>query len=556
VPNAFLEPLVARIRGSAGDPYCRFISGETETLLTWEDLGASAARFLAAYRTRNLQPGAVILIFLRHTPQLYGSFFGAMLGGFVPSFMPCISPRQIPAVYWASHRTLFEKVRPAAVVADRATIDEMRSNGLGLERIEVIEADDIGSGSPADHQWLVPDALQIGLLQHSSGTTGLKKGVALSYDAIAKQLDSYADSLALRQDDMIVSWLPLYHDMGLVACLLLPTMRGIPFVHLDALEWVAEPAGLLSRLTRHRGTLTWLPNFAFEHLALLAGRRASEFDLSHVRAFINCSEPCKPASFDRFARAFEPSGVRPEQLQCCYAMAETVFAVTQTRLGCAPNRLRVDPSRLGIGDNVAIVTENRPGQDILDVGCPIDGADLWVADRERRPLPDGHVGEIVIRSSFLFNGYNKDPDKTTERLENGAYYSRDLGFRLEGRLYVLGRVDDLIIINGRNLYAHEIEAIVSEIEGLKGGRNVAVPIFDERAGSQALVVIAERRKDANRADEDIRAEILSSIQSVFAVTPKSAHIVQEGWLVKTTSGKISREANLAKLSGGGPGAVR
>jgi fatty-acyl-CoA synthase len=332
--------------------------------------------------------------------------------------------------------------------------------------------------------------------------------------------------------------------MGLMACCLLPAYFGLPIIHIDAFTWLAKPDLLLQALAERRGTLAWLPNFAFEHMARTCRSRAPLFDLSKVRAFINCSEPCKATSFDRFAESFAASGVRADQLQCCYAMAETVFAVAQTELGKAPVRLKVDPHSLAPGVIPRPVADG--GQELVETGKPVSGIEVAIFDEARRRLPQPAVGEIGIAGNFLFSGYNKDPQRTAERLVDGTYFSRDLGFVYEGRLYVLGRMDDLIIVNGRNLYAHEIEAELSSLAGLKPGRSIAVPSYNDRVGSQTLVIIAERKHDA-QPDDQIRREIVRRIHSTFEVTPWRVYVVAEGWLIKTTSGKISRTENLARL---------
>jgi acyl-CoA synthetase (AMP-forming)/AMP-acid ligase II len=263
-----------------------------------------------------------------------------------------------------------------------------------------------------------------------------------------------------------------------------------------------------------------------------------------VRAFINCSEPCKPASFDRFVAAFAGSGVRAEQLQCCYAMAETVFAAAQTLLGAPPRRITVDPLSLERG---AQPRPAPPGQglELIETGKPIAGVEVSVHDAAGSPLVGGEVGEIGLRGAFLFSGYNADPERTAERLRGGTYFSHDLGFLQDGRLYVLGRIDDLIIINGRNLYAHEVEAQVGQIPGVKPGRAVAAPWFDPRIGSETLVIMAERSGTAE-TDMALRREIAGRIHSVFGVTPRAVTLLDPGALVKTTSGKISRSENLAR----------
>jgi acyl-CoA synthetase (AMP-forming)/AMP-acid ligase II len=282
-------------------------------------------------------------------------------------------------------------------------------------------------------------------------------------------------------------------------------------------------------------------------MALLCGRRAGEFDLKRVRAFINCSEPCKPKTFDRFADVFRASGVSAAQLHCCYAMAETVFAVSQTAPGAPGPRVRVEVRSIERGCLPRAVAAGADGLDLIATGAPLAGVAVSTHDEAGARLPEGAVGEIGISAPFLFAGYNRDPARTAERMRDGVYFTRDIGFVRDGQLYVLGRVDDLIIVNGRNLYAHEIEASLSAIAGLKPGRGVAVPLFDERVGSEVLVLICERDKASSRPDSDLKREIGDVVNSTFAVAPRRIEIVGEGWLVKTTSGKISRKENLARL---------
>ena len=526
--------------------FCQLIGSHGETVLTWRDLDVLSGRFIAAYRAANLSLGEEILIFVRHRPEMYGSFFGAILGGFVPSYMPCTSPKQDPRIYWASHQLLLDRTRPAAIVADRATFDEMRQAGLNLGSVRRVVLEELGQerAAPTPRS---SDA--IALLQHSSGTTGLKKGVALSADAIVRQINSYAEAIGAGPQDVIVSWLPVYHDMGLIACCMMPAYLAIPIVQIDPFAWLAHPELLLDVLARHGGTLVWLPNFAFDHMTMVAARRSADYDLSKVRAFINCSEPCKPASFDRFAVAFVASGVRHDQLQCCFAMAEAVFAVSQTRLGASARRLRADPLSLERGSVPRQVADDEPGTDLLATGTPISGIEVAIYDEERRLVANPTVGEIGIRGGFLFSGYNKDPARTTERVAEGTFFTRDLGFVLDGQIYVLGRVDDLIIVNGRNLYAHEVESVVGGVDGVKPGRSVVVALFDERIGSENLVVISERQRTSVRPEAEVRRDIMRLVYSTFEVTPWRVHIVEEGWLIKTTSGKINRSENLARLHG-------
>ncbi len=542
--NRFQRALMKHFDADPAAIFCHQVGAEGEVAISWRELETSCGGFQDAYRRAGVPPGGQVLIFLRHTPHLYGAFFGAMLGGLTPAFMPCSSPRQDRDLYWRSHDALLRLIKPAAIVADAVTADEMRAAGLPLEAIAVVLIETV-TPAPLDVRFAPEDS--IALLQHSSGTTGLKKGVALSYAAIADQIESYARAIDLSPADVIVSWLPLYHDMGLIACLIMPAYFAIPVAHIDPLYWVGRPGTLLDAIVAHRGTFTWLPNFAFDHLSGTVSRRAAEWDLSGMRAFIDCSEPCKGASLDRFAAAFTSAGVRQEQLQCCYAMAETVFAVSQTRLGAdPPARIWVEPESLHRGSRPTM-TQPGAGVELVECGPVIEGLTVSIHDAKGDAIANDTVGEIAIRGRFLFSGYNRDPERTAERLRGDAYLTRDLGFLNEGRLYVLGRLDDLLIINGRNLYAHEIESAVTNLPGLKRGRTVALAWFDPKIGSECLVLMAERDRRTPRSDDELRREISIRVHSIFNVTPRAIQLVDEGRLIKTTSGKISRKENLARF---------
>jgi acyl-CoA synthetase (AMP-forming)/AMP-acid ligase II len=372
-------------------------------------------------------------------------------------------------------------------------------------------------------------ATDIAFLQHSSGTTGLKKGVALGFDAIDRQIDAYAASIALEADDCIVSWLPLYHDMGLIACLVLPFVRRVPLVWLDPFEWVARPVLLFEAIAAHRGTLTWLPNFAFHHLARTVSDQSGRVDLGGVRAFIDCSEPCKPETFDLFCRRFAAWGVRPEQLQVCYAMAEAVFAVTQTPIGRTPHRLHA-PDRIH-----------------LAVGAPLPGWQVRIVEPDGQPVTEGATGEVAIAGGSLFSGYHQLPEETARKFRDGWYLTGDLGFQRDEQLYITGRTDDLIIVHGKNIYAHDVEFAANQVPGVKPGRAVAIALFVPEAGTQDLLLIAESAEPADRRVALTRA-VKAAILQHIGLVPRAVHVVEPGWLVKTTSGKISRTENLRKYT--------
>ena len=522
--------------------FWRQISGPAVTETSFAAFRLACLSYANCYRELGLVPGEIVLIFLPQQVTGVAAFFGAMLAGVVPSFMPCPSAKQQPSVYWPAHRALIARIGPALLVTDAANAGPMRRNRI-VGRAGILTIDAVAE----DHRELPAraDADAVALLQHSSGTTSLKKGVALSHRAILRQVDSYASRLRMGADDNIVSWLPVYHDMGLIAATVTPLVLGQTVTCLSPFEWVARPASLFEALEHHQGHFTWLPNFAFEHL-VRSVPDTCDADLSGVRAFIDCSEPCRAETFDRFAQRFAVNGVRPDQLQVCYAMAETVFAVTQTEVGTQPTAIELDAAQLyGIGRAMPAKAGSASVR-LLSNGAPLDGISVHIQEAGR-DLPDGHAGQIMLSGGYLFYGYFNDPLTTAERLADGLYNTRDRGFVQDGQLYVLGRTDDLLIVNGRNLHAHEVEAIVAGVPALKPGRAVAFGVFSPVAGSDELVVVAERDPDAlSPGVRHLAKRIRRLVYEQTNIEVKACRIVEPGWLVKTTSGKISRQANQAK----------
>lgn len=523
--------------------FCRFIKAGLETIIHYHDLRSQAGRYANFFRSAGVRPGEVALIILPHTPDLFYAFLGAMLAGAIPSFMPSRTSKQEPQLYWSSHEKLFKRIGSGALLTTNENLAAIRANlpDLGLRLLTIEEAQRVLPQFCRDH--VNPD--DIALLQHSSGTTGLKKGVALSHAAVVSQVRSYAQALEISRQDQIVSWLPLYHDMGLIACFMLPLITHTPIVMLDPFEWVTNPALLFNAIKDYRATLCWQPNFAFHHLCRTV-RPSAQLDLTSMRAWIDCSEPCRSETFDLFAAKFAGAGVKAEQLQVCYAMAEAVFAVTQTHTGQRPRVLSINPERLRVAGRVELVSVDEPNQLVLSAGTPISGLQVRVVDEHSEPLPNLYVGEIVVAGDCLFSGYYKLEDETRRKLRAGWYHTGDTGFIHEGDLYVTGRKNDLIIVHGRNYYAHEIEFIVNQAPGVHAGRNVAVGWFRPEIGSEDVVVIVEfdelERTDGVAVIRDIKEALLTQAGlQVFDVC-----LVPPGWLVKTTSGKISRIENLNK----------
>ena len=546
--RTLIERFWSRVSEFPEQEFCEFVTTAGRQTVTWRRAGDLSRDYQYEIQRFNLRRGTVVLIFLPHCLQMYGAFMGAMTAGLLPSFMPPPNPKQDPILYWSSHQALLQRLGDSLVVTDNTTLALMRQAGLKLGSVLTVESVPTIGEPSVETRVVYPEPDEIALLQHSSGTTGLKKGVTLTHRQIAEQLRVYSAALSVTEDDVVVSWLPLYHDMGLIACFLLPIYNGIKFVHMDAFHWLSRPLLLLELIQQCRGTLCWLPNFAFDHLSNVSSSAAlTDIRLGSLRAIINCSETCRASTFSRFWDKFSAAGLRESSLQCCYAMAETVFAVSQTSPGHRSNIRYFERTSLEVGRKaVPVAFDSEVGHPLLSSGIPLPSIEVDVRDLEDQSVPAGTVGQLVVRGPFVFTGYYKNDELTQTRLKDGWYYTNDLGFVIENHIFVLGRLDDVIICNGKNIYANEVESAVANVHGVKAGRCVAVAVDDQRSGSQQLIIVAEQETDDVNLLAEARKTIRARVFAAAGVPPHAIRFVPPGWLIKTTSGKVSRKENSAK----------
>jgi fatty-acyl-CoA synthase len=532
------------VAARASDIFCRFLFEDQVDDISWEQLFSRAAGYARHLSDQGVGPKDVVLVVLRHRPDLMYAFLGAMLAGCIPAFLAPLSEKQDPEIFWANLGRLFINVGAAAAFIEPADL-AATTRLTGSTSTKLL--------SPLDpieplirFDWPEPKPDDIAFLQFSSGTTGLRKGVMLTHRIVMAQIETYRDVLDLQGSDRIASWLPLYHDMGLIACFIIPLVAGVPIVMIDAFEWVYRPVRLFQAIEDNRATLVWLPNFAFNHLCATVAPEPA-YDLGSVRAFVNCSEPCKVDSIRRFTSRLAPMNVRAEQMQTCYAMAEAVFAVTQSELGRGPFVLRLDRDAFVTEHRVVPASDRGDPDDIELVSCGrlLPGFELRIIAPDGADLPADRVGEIAIRGPSLFSGYYRAPEASEEPFRVGWYLTGDLGFVFEQHLFVTGRSKDVIIVNGRNFYAHDIEACMSRVDGVKAGRAVAFAVENVLAGSEEALVVAETAWRPERY-RDLAAAIKRMVARELGLTAVRAHPVPLQWLIKTSSGKIARGANRDK----------
>ncbi|MGB8983645.1 MAG: AMP-binding protein [Anaerolineales bacterium] len=386
------------------------------------------------------------------------------------------------------------------------------------------------------------------LLQHSSGTTGLQKGVALSHGAVFNQLNAYGRSLLLAENDVIVSWLPLYHDMGLIAGFLMPILAGIPLVIMSPFDWVRAPYRLLQSVSKYRGTLTWLPNFAYNFCAQkIRDRHIDGVDLSCLRGIINCSEPVRWESHVAFYERFKGYGLKFEALQTSYAMAENVFGVTQSKLGTVPVVEEIDREAF-MGERLArSPLDGRPAMKMMSSGQPIENTEVKVLDEQGNEVPERVIGELALKSDCMLTGYYNRPDATEKAFRDGWYLTGDYGYVSNGEIFVSGRKKDMIIVGGKNIYPQDLESLTYEVPGVHAGRSVAFGMFDEGQGTEEVVIIAEVDSEDAEVQQKTADAIRLHVTKNSAIALRYVKVVGPKWILKTSSGKTARSANKEKF---------
>ena len=526
-------------------------AGRDDLPISYRDLIERAGAYADFYASRGIRPGEVIVLILEHGEPLIYSFYGAILHGAIPSIMPFLTEKLSPERYRADLASLISVTKPAAVLTYPEFEGEIRT-AMGTDGSvrEILLTSDIREPIRVNFDDLSgmtnsPDSIT--LLQHSSGTTGLQKGVALSHTAVLNQLSAYRNAIQLTSDDVIVSWLPLYHDMGLIAGFIMPIMEGIPLVLMSPFDWVRAPQRLLLAISKYKGTLSWLPNFAYNFCAQkIRDRHLEGVDLSSWRAIINCSEPVRWESHVQFHEKFKTYGLKFEALQTSYAMAENVFGVTQSDLQKGPALDEIDRESF-LHEHVARpALDGKPVMKMMSSGKPISNTKLRVLDEKGDDVSECQIGEIALLSNSMLTEYYHRPDATSKAFRDGWYLTGDYGYIADGELYVTGRKKDMIIVGGKNVYPQDIESLVGQVRGIHAGRVVAFGLFDEEQGTEEVVVIAETDAQDSSEIKNISDAVRAHITRNSAIALRWVYLVGPKWLLKTSSGKIARSANKEK----------
>jgi fatty-acyl-CoA synthase len=529
-----------------------WIDEDDQETVTFGEFRRRARAKSAALAHEDVGPGdRVVLIMPQGIPAMT-TFAGAMMLGAVPAFLAYPNFKVEPAKYRSGLTGVTANLSAEAVVIDENFPDEMLPCVSLASETKLLRAgsekDNVEEVYSRGEAYLQIRSDDLAFIQHSAGTTGLQKGVALTHAAAIRQLGHLATALKIDSaGDRVYSWLPLYHDMGLIAAFMLPLVCHVPVVMQSPLDWVMQPESMLQVVSEYKCTLAWMPNFAFQFVPRRTPQsRWADCDLSSLRVVINCSEPVRASSMSEFRKAFR---IGEGVLQSSYAMAENVFAVTQSNIERGPVTIWADGQQFRGVHRIVEVTPETPGAvSFTSSGRLLPNQLVKILSDSGETLGDACVGEIAIKSDCLFEGYYNRPDLTTQVLFDGWYRSGDLGFLLNDELYVVGRKKDLLIIGGENIYPQDVEEIVSAHPAIHDGRVIAMGVYNPSLGTEDVVIVAEVEKEALLSDAaKLEHEIRTRVVAGLGIAVRTILLKPPKWIVKSTAGKAARSATREKL---------
>lgn len=516
--------------------------------VTNSEFRAGLLEWAAILQGAGLEQGQLVLLVLEHSLDLLFSFWGAIYLGAIPAIFPTLTGKMDYVYYAQQVQQLINECKIQVVVANHAFAADLETvlKESSCRVIDTETAHKISSPSIQDPQIT---AEQVAFLQFSSGTTGAKKGIAITHQSILNQVNIFCGMQDIRAGDVIISWLPLHHDMGLITGFLIPLITGNLTILISPNHWIRDPKILLQLVHQYRATHSWMPNFAYSYLVRAVRQRDLEgLDLSSWRQILNGAEPIRWETMAAFLNRYAAYGLHQESLTVGYGMAENTLAIA---IKPHDEPLYVDWVNiyaLQVERRAVEMPAQSPGaQPIVMSGRITTGSQLIVVDEEGQPLPERQVGEFWLRGDNLFSGYYGQPELTALVFSNGWFHTGDLGYIVAGRIFVTGRKKDLIIVGGKNIHPEDIEEIANQVEGIYPGRAVAFGLYNEHTATESVVMVCETVGNPSLEQQKVIAGILRQMVAQRSeITLADVRLVSERWVIKSSSGKIARDANRQK----------
>jgi fatty-acyl-CoA synthase len=507
----------------------------------------------AALRALGLGDGDRVALVLEDNRQFVVTFFAALLAKLVP--VPMYPPMALGRleVYLDVAAGIARAAGSAAIVTSERLKSLLWPVAARVETIRLVATPELLDATSGDlaRPSVAPDDLAF--LQFTSGSTSAPKGVAVTHRCLVANTRGILQELIAgpSQTECGLSWLPLYHDMGLIGFVIAPLYCQRSVVLMSPLRFLQRPERWFQALHEHAATVTFAPNFAYA-VAVKRVKPAdiAKLDLSRVRVFGCGAEPIRAATLRAFVDHFAPAGVRDTAILPCYGMAEATLAISYHPIGTPMRVERVDPELLRTRQRVIPVDTDADVVELVSCGRPLAGHEVRIVDGDRRVLPPREIGEIEVRGPSIAAGYFQDEPATRATFSDGWLRTGDLGFLADGDLFVSGRKKDLIIVAGRNYAPEQIEAAAARVEGVRPGNVVAFGAPGSRGTDDVVIVCefsAQGTHDRAAIEETVRARVATEI----GVRVGEVVIIKPGTLPKTSSGKLQRSKTRALFLEGG-----
>lgn len=520
------------------------VEGTVEEL-TYGGLAAAAADLAGALRSRGLGQGERVAIMLPTGADYFAVFLGVLVAGCVP--VPIYPParREVIEEHLRRQSRLLDNAGavllvtvPEAMVAARL----LRTQVPSLRRVETRAS--LVAASAARQPFGTSSPSDLALVQYTSGSTGDPKGVMLTHAQLLANIRAMGAAAQVSSADVFVSWLPLYHDMGLIGAFLAPLYFGFPLVVSSPLRFLARPESWLESISVYRGTISAAPNFAYRSCVdRIDDAELTRLDLSSWRIAFNGSEPVSALSIERFVERFGPCGFSATAMCPAYGLAEVGVGISFSSLGRGPRVDIIDRAELRRAGRAMVTTADRDvARRVVSAGMPLPGYEVAVRDASGEELPDRHEGEVFVRGPSATAGYFANARANAHLWQAGFLDTGDLGYVADGELYLTGRAKDLVIRAGRNLHPEELEQVLGELDGVEREGVAAFASADPHLSTERLVIVLETETSSEAARARIRDAVLQATVDLLGSPPDEVVLVRKGILRRTPSGKLRRGA--------------
>lgn len=525
-------------------PYLYFQHEDAEEVVTYGNLYQQALKVAQGLIHSDIFPGDTVAIMLPSSAEFFYAFYGILLAGAIP--VPIYPPMRVDQI--AEYINKEAKILFNAGVKLLISFKEAKTLTTLLKPFvpTLLHITDVANllnkGTLKKNKDVAGS--DIALLQYTSGSTGNPKGVILTHNNLLANIYAYGKAVEPTPADVVVSWLPLYHDMGLIGVVLGCLYYGMPLILMSPLTFLSSPEKWLWSIHYRRGTLSAAPNFAYE---LCAKKIKDEdiygLDLSSWRLAFNGAEAIHPQTLERFYRRFSAYGFRQKAFFPVYGLAESSLALTFPIVGREPKIDSIDRKMFETQKKaVPVKDKSQESYAFVSCGSPLLGHEICIVDDHDNILSERHIGKLRFRGPSSMQGYYHNAEATREAYHNGWWDTGDLAYLAEGELYITGRKKDLIIKAGKNYYPPEIEEAVSEVSGIRKGCVVAFGVCEPETGTEKLIVVAEKGQSAQKNEDELIEEIREKVMAQIAIPPDEVILVSARTIPKTSSGKLQRSS--------------